>query len=231
MSLHQENTADEAEAVSSPEEPQAGAQVETDAGNAPEIQASSPEEESASDIVDLSPQKFQELQDQYVRLAADFDNYRKRMQQEQLNLRKYGAENVMVEMLTVLDNLDRAGKSLTESSDPKTLFQSFQLLHNQLNSSLANHGFQQIKTAGEAFDPVYHEAVTQVETSDHPEGNVVEELQAGFMLHDRVLRPAMVSVAVAKTASSSDTTPESDISSNPFANTQKDSGFSAEVDA
>jgi molecular chaperone GrpE len=168
--------------------------------------------------------KYQDLQDQYLRLAADFDNYRKRYAQEQEALRKYGAENTARELIPVLDNLERAASSLSEKSEPKILYQSFRLMHNQLVDSLKNMGFQKMNTVGQTFDPTFHEAISQQETDEHPENTVVNEMQSGFMLHDRVLRPALVSVAVPK--QNKEEAPAK--SENPFAQVSADAGYSSE---
>jgi molecular chaperone GrpE len=142
-------------------------------------------------------QKYKDLYDQYVRLAADFDNFRKRRQQEVEYSRKYGAESALLALLPALDNLERASASLNETSDPKMLYQSFRLVYNQLIGALDTIGVKKMNPVGQTFDPNLHEAIGQVPTADMPEESVVNEAQAGYLYHDRVLRPAMVTVAVA----------------------------------
>jgi molecular chaperone GrpE len=164
----------------------------------PETAPESPVAETAADATqpaDDWERKYRELNDQYVRLAADFDNFRKRSYQEHESARKYGTESTLREMIPVLDNLDRATASLSESSDPKLLFQSFRLMYNQLLDTFANLGLKKMQPVGQPFDPNFHEAVSQVETDEHPDQTVVNEMQSGYMLYDTVIRPAMVAVS------------------------------------
>lgn len=145
---------------------------------------------------DTSPeQKHQELHDQFIRLQADFQNYRKRMETEKDALLKYGAERTLSAILPILDNLQRGTASLSESSDPKLLYQSFRLVYKELIEGLANQGLKKMDVVGQPFDPFFHEAVQHAESTEHPENTVVQELQSGFTLYDRVLRPALVSVS------------------------------------
>ena len=160
-----------------------------------------------------SKEKYDQLHEQHMRLAADFENFRKRVASERESLLRYGAESTVQGLLPILDNLSRAATSLNEQSDPKMLYQSFDLLSKQLLDTLAQQGLKKIETEGQLFDPQYHEATSQVESADHPENTIVTELQSGFMLHERVLRPALVIVATTP----STPTNESDSKSNPFA--------------
>jgi molecular chaperone GrpE len=166
--------------AASPEEAMTGTISELEAANVDAIKRTAP---------------YQALQDQYLRLAADFENFRKRNLQEFDQARRAGLERVIQELLPVLDNLDRATASLSEQSDPKLLFQSFRLMHNQLMEGLGNVGLQPYRAEGQPFDPNRHEAVSQEESVDHPENTVIKQLQSGFMLDDRVLRPALVTVS------------------------------------
>ncbi len=160
-------------------------------------------------------EKHDELTDQHLRLAADFENFRKRAAQERASLLKYGAENTVQGLLPILDNLERASNSLNEDSDPKMLYQSFNLLTNQLLETLKHQGLQKIETTGQLFDPNFHEATAQIETLDQPENTIVHEMQSGFMLHERVIRPALVSVATPPNQS------EVPAENNPFAHSQE----------
>ena len=167
--------------------------------------------------------KYRELNDQFLRLAADFDNFRKRSYQEHESARKMGREMTLQELLPVMDNLERATGSLTENSDPKMLYQSFRLMYKQLMDTFANLGLKKMQVVGEPFDPKFHEAVTQIETDDHPDQTVVTEMQSGYMLYDHVLRPAMVSVSSRITQEAA--------SANPFAQaSRRESGFSPNAD-
>ena len=133
---------------------------------------------------------------QYVRLAADFDNYRKRQAQERECLLKYGAEDTMKKLLPILDTIERAQKSFQELDDSQKLKESFEIIQKQLLDALDKIGLKKIETKGKEFDPNLHEAVMQTPTSEHPDHSVIMELQSGYQLHDRTVRPAMVNVAV-----------------------------------
>ena len=143
-----------------------------------------------------SNKELEELKNQYVRLAADFDNFRKRQAQERESLLKYGAESTLKVLLPVLDTYVRAKKACDEMDDVNKLRENYEIIFKQLYDALDKAGLKKIETVGKEFDPNIHEAVMQTPTSEHPDNTVIDELQAGYMLLDRVLRPAMVNVAV-----------------------------------
>ena len=161
--------------------------------------------------------KYRELNDQFVRLAADFENYRKRTREEQQAAAKYGSQNTVMELLPVLDNLDRATASLTENSDPKTLYKSFGLVYQQLMNGLEGLGVKRIQAVGQPFDPQYHEAVSQMPSAEYAEGLVMAEAQSGYTLHDKVIRPAMVVVSIGN----SDESPTVDSGAEPSASEEE----------
>ena len=142
-------------------------------------------------------EKFDTLNQQYLRLAADFDNYRKRQEQERENLIKYGTENALKGMLEVLDNFERGQKALEKVEDCQKVKESFDLVHKQVFDTLSKLGLEEIKAIGEEFDPNFHEAVMQTPTSEHPENSIINELQKGYKYGDKVLRPTLVNVATA----------------------------------
>ena len=160
------------------------------------------EPSSQEDKSEISDNKLQEeydkLNQQYIRLAADFDNYRKRQEQERENLVKYGTETALLKMLEVLDNFERGQKSLEGIDDCEKVKESFKLVHKQVWEALSKMGLEEIKAVGEEFDPNYHEAVMQTPTSEHPEHTVISELQKGYKMGDKVLRPTLVNVAAAE---------------------------------
>jgi molecular chaperone GrpE len=139
---------------------------------------------------------FEQQKGQYIRLAADFDNYRKRQEQERESLLKYGAEDTIKKILPVLDTIERADKSFQELDDSAKLKESFDALRRQFTESLEKIGVEKIETAGKEFDPNVHEAVMQTPTSEHDDHSIIAELQSGYRLRDRVIRPALVNVAV-----------------------------------
>lgn len=162
-----------------------------------------PEQEQVQDDKkDSKESKLQEeydkLNQQYIRLAADFDNYRKRQEQERENLIKFGTESALKNMLEVLDNFERGEKALESVEDCEKLKESFNLVHKQVIETLAKLGLEEINAIGEEFDPNFHEAVMQTPTSEHPEHTIINELQKGYKMGDKVLRPTLVNVATAE---------------------------------
>lgn len=149
---------------------------------------------------ELNKQKeaYEKLNNQYLRLAADFDNYRKRQESEREALIKYGMEQALKKMIEVADNFTRAEKAMEKIEDCEKAKESFSVLHKQFKDSLDKLGLEEIKAEGETFDPNIHEAVMQVPTDEHPEDTVIQEMQKGYKYGEKVLRPAMVSVSVSK---------------------------------
>ena len=143
-------------------------------------------------------EEYDKLNQQYIRLAADFDNYRKRQAQEKEGLIKYGTENALKQLLEVLDNFERGHKALESFEDCEKVKESFDLVHKQVCEVLTKMGLEEIKAIGEDFDPNFHEAVMQTPTSEHKEHTVIAELQKGYKMGDKVLRPTLVNVATAE---------------------------------
>lgn len=141
--------------------------------------------------------KYDELNNQYLRLAADFDNYRKRQAQERENLLKYGAENTVKQLIEVLDNFDRGAKAIETVEDCEKVKECFNLAYKNFTDVLAKIGLETIPAEGEEFNPNFHEAVMQTPTDEKPEHTIIAELQKGYKLGDKVLRPTLVNVATA----------------------------------
>lgn len=156
------------------------------------------ENESVEQDDDGYKAKYEQLNNQYVRLAADFDNYRKRQAQERENLLKYGAEETLKKLIEVLDNFDRAQKAIENIEDCQQVKDSFNLVCNQMRDTLKKTGLEVIETDGKEFDPNFHEAVMQTPTSEHEEGTIIAELQKGYKIGDKVLRASLVNVATAE---------------------------------
>ncbi len=163
-----------------------------------------PEEQDAenTDAVEKNDDKTNELQEkydalnqQYIRLAADFDNYRKRQEQERENLLKFGTENALKKLIEVLDNFERGKKALENVEDCQKVKDSFDLVHKQTIETLTKLGLELIETEGQAFDPNFHDAVMRTPTNEYPEHTIINELQKGYKMGDKVLRPALVNVA------------------------------------
>ena len=138
------------------------------------------------------------MKDQWMRTAADFDNFRKRTRRELEDTRKAGKEDLLKEFLPVFDNLERAIQSAQRATDVKGVAEGLQMVLRQYLDTLARGGISKVASVGTQFDPTHHEAIQQVETDDHPPGTVVAEVQPGYMQGDRLIRPAMVVVAKPK---------------------------------
>lgn len=156
--------------------------------------------EAAPEVaLDVPPTlELAELKDRYLRLAADFDNFRRRNLKERADLHNYANENLVKELLPAVDNLERAvvhGRKEEQRTDSENLLQGVELTYRSLIQILVRFGVVEIEAAGKPFDPQVHEAVRRVATSEHAPGTVVEVYQKGYLLKDRLLRPAMVAVA------------------------------------
>ncbi|MCQ8894143.1 MAG: nucleotide exchange factor GrpE [Methanolinea sp.] len=136
--------------------------------------------------------KYEELNDRFLRLAADFDNYRKRMEREIQTRTRYALEGFAVDLLEVADNFERA-----LSADPSSARDGLEQIHKLFGAILERHGVVPIGARGRKFDPSEHEAVACV-PSDEEEGTVVDEVCCGYRMHDRVIRCAKVTVAKKK---------------------------------
>ena len=138
-----------------------------------------------------------ELKDRYLRLGADYDNFRRRTLKERQDLLNYANENLVKELLGIVDNLERAvehGRKEEQRGDTDNLLQGIELTYRSLQQLLTRHGVGEIQALEQQFDPQLHEAVRRVK-SDKPAGSVVAVYQKGYMLKDKLLRPAMVAVA------------------------------------
>ncbi|MBR6098940.1 nucleotide exchange factor GrpE [bacterium] len=162
-----------------------------------EIQETENSEADNSEIEKLKAD-YETLNGQYMRLAADFENFRKRQNAEREALLRYGTENALTKMIEVLENFERAEKALENIEDYEKYKESFELLHKQVLEALTKMGLESINAQGQEFDPNFHDAVMQTPTSEHPEHTVIAELQKGYKLGDKVLRPALVNVATAE---------------------------------
>lgn len=132
--------------------------------------------------------------DRFVRERADLENYRKRVNKEKEELLNYGTKSLIEEILPVVDNLERALSHACDNGSTG-LTEGVQMIHGMLLNALKKFGVTPLETAGATFDPSFHQAMTQIPTDEHPPNTVVEEFQKGYLLKERLLRPAMVSVA------------------------------------
>jgi molecular chaperone GrpE len=146
--------------------------------------------------IELLKTQLEERSGQYVRIAADFDNFRKRSQKEKEEFEQQVKRNTILELLPVVDNFERARSQLKPQTDAEmSIHKSYQSVYKQLVESLKRLGVSAMRPEGKEFDPNLHEAVLRQPTHEYPEGTVIEELVRGYYLGDRVLRHALVKVA------------------------------------
>ena len=157
----------------------------------------SDDEEAAEAPVNLvgAREQIDELNARVLRLTADYDNYRKRAQREKEDVRQFSNQDLLEKLLPVLDNFEMAITAVKEA-DP-SIKDGVQMIYDQLFAVLKDSGMEPIDAMGEAFDPNLHEALSQEETTNANEGTVVQQVQRGYKLNERLVRPARVVVAKA----------------------------------
>ena len=144
--------------------------------------------------VDELQAKLTETEGRTLRLQADFENYKRRVQMDKQAAEKYRAQSLVSDILPALDNFERAMQVEATDEQTKSLLQGMEMVHRQLLEALAKEGVEVIEAVGKQFDPNEHQAIMQVEDSEFESNAVVEEFQKGYKLKDRVIRPSMVKV-------------------------------------
>ena len=132
--------------------------------------------------------------DKYLRAVAELDNYKKRVVKERFDIIKYGKEDVIKDILPFVDSLDRALEHAESNTDINSFKEGLKLIQDQLLGSLKKHGVERIETAGMDFDPNFHEALMQMESDQHEDNKIVSEMERGYLLNGRLLRPSKVCV-------------------------------------
>lgn len=153
---------------------------------------------SGQDELTSLKQQLEEQKNDYLRLAAEFDNFRKRTRRDTADIIRSANESLIIQLLDVLDNFDRAMKSREENVDFETYSKGVALVYDKLNSILSNAGLKRFESLGEPFDPRLHEALLQVEADDKEPDTVANELSPGYTLNDKVIRHAKVGVTKKK---------------------------------
>ncbi|BAC13925.1 nucleotide exchange factor GrpE [Oceanobacillus iheyensis] len=166
-----------------------------DSGEQPEEnETEQPQEEAVeNDEIAKLQQEKDETYNRLVRLQAEFDNYKRRTLKEREADRKYKSQDLITELLPAIDNFERA-LQVEVTEENKSIIDGIMMVYRQLQEALTSQGVEPIKTEGEVFDPNLHHAVMQIEDENMDSNTVVEELQKGYQLKDRVIRPAMVKV-------------------------------------
>jgi len=146
-------------------------------------------------LMEQAQKELEEAKNQQLRALADLANLRKRIAQERHESWENGAATMVTEILPILDNFERAIAALAQSQDIKAVKEGVIMIYNQLRATLQKTGVEPIAAIGKQFDPYFHEAAGKVVTAEVEEGSIVDEIQRGYMLNDRVLRPSRVIVA------------------------------------
>ncbi len=150
-------------------------------------------------LLEEQTQKAEQYKKQYLSIAADFENFRKRTEKEKQEQEIKGKKQTIVELLSVVDNFERARVQIKPNTDGETaIHKSYQGVYKNLVDGLKKLGVSAMRPEGEVFDPQYHEAMLREATDEYPEGTVIEQLVRGYTLDDQVLRHAMVKVATPK---------------------------------
>ncbi|WP_339117505.1 nucleotide exchange factor GrpE [Staphylococcus haemolyticus] len=162
---------------------------------------SSNEESSEETAVDPKDEEIQQLQlkaneneEKYLRLYSEFENYKRRIQKENETNKTYQSQRVLTDILPTIDNIERALQIEGDDESFKSLQKGVQMVHESLLRALKDNGLEEIESEGQAFDPNFHQAVVQDDNPDFKSGDITQELQKGYKLKDRVLRPSMVKV-------------------------------------
>jgi molecular chaperone GrpE len=150
------------------------------------------------DPLEAAQAEASRVREQLLRLAADFDNFRKRSRREQADGERRAREDQLRELLPVFDNLERATAHAESATEVRALSEGIQMVIRQFQDTLAKLGVERVPGVGHPFDPAVHEAVQHVETSEVQAGHVAAEAQAGYKLEERLIRPALVVVAKPK---------------------------------
>jgi molecular chaperone GrpE len=182
-----------------PEQPEADAAQQTaETAETPQTSDAGrqPGKDPADRIAALEAERS-EMRDRMLRIAAEFDNYKKRVRREQTDNETKARESVLKDMLEVADNLERAAAAVEAAPDMKALQQGVALVLRLFQSKLERYDVKPLEAKGQPFDPRLHDAISQVPSADAPPGSVLSEVQKGYRIGERLLRPAMVVVAVA----------------------------------
>ena len=165
----------------------------------PQIDADSTEEENDESEEERLQEEVRALKEDKIRVLAEMENLRKRFDREKIDSIKYGSVNFARDILSPGDNLERALSAINQEEDHpqsiKNLIEGLKMVQKEFSSALEKNGISKINSMNEKFDPNLHQAMMEVERDDLDEGIVVQEIQTGFMMHDRLLRPAMVGVS------------------------------------
>ena len=138
---------------------------------------------------------YDEMTNKYFRISADFQNYKKRMEKEKSDICNFANEKLILELIPIVDNLERAVKSSNDEGQGECILKGVEMIYHQFMDTLQKNGVKEISSEGKTFDPKYHHAVMQVEDPAYEGNMVIEVFQKGYMLYEKVIRPSMVKVS------------------------------------
>jgi molecular chaperone GrpE len=170
----------------------------THAGATPEHPAAGAPEPGGGDCEMQLAAKDRECSDaknRYLRLYAEFENYKRLAQRDQQDYTRFAAEKVLKELLPIVDNLERAVSHARGAQADASIVDGMALIVRQFHDALRKNGCEPIEAVGKPFDPAFHQALAQVESTEHEADTIVEEAQRGYLLHGRILRPSLVTVS------------------------------------
>ena len=176
----------------------APAAADRKAGKEADKKAAPQDEKALTDKFEAAEKEAGENYDRFLRISAEFENYKKRKEREAADFRKYANETLVKELLPVVDNLERAMETSADHEDAVScILEGVDMTLKEIFKVLEKFAVKAVDAIGNEFDPTYHQAVMQEASDTHPENTVIKELQKGYTIHDRLLRPAMVVVAKA----------------------------------
>ncbi|SEA78089.1 molecular chaperone GrpE [Desulfuromusa kysingii] len=179
------------------EEKEPETELETAENQEPEVVEEDDEKERLQDELTKALSEAKVHQEQYLRTLAEMENLRKRTQRDKEDLAKFANENILREILPVIDNLERAVEHAEQAESNDGLFEGVQMTLSQFSQLLTKFGVKPVDAMGQPFDPAYHQAMGQMESEEHPVNTVVQQMQKGYELNNRLLRPAFVMLAKA----------------------------------
>lgn len=189
----QGQTTDKAQQADQAEEQEANQsnQEATDTSSEQEEQ----EAEEQKDPLQQKQEEYQELYDKHLRLYSEFENFRRRSRKETADAKEKGRSDMVLAVLPVIDDFERALSSINESTESKDVYEGVELIYNKFKNILSEQGLQEMQPVGETFDPDYHEAMTKMQApSEDQKGKVIDVVEKGYMLNDRIVRHAKVVV-------------------------------------
>ena len=196
MSTKQNHTPEEEEVLKSQEAEAAAENPETNEETNAEQQEELTAEEKLSKELEEAKAAVEEQKDKYLRLSAEFDNYRKRTLKEKAELIKNGGEKAISAILPILDDLERALQNMQKADDVQAMFEGVDLIYQKFLKNLGQEGLEKMEPVGQVFDTDFHEAVALIPAQEEDQkGKVLDCVQTGYKLHDKVIRHAKVVVA------------------------------------